>query len=241
MTQPLQCISNHSPSNSITSPPVSSENQINYLNRCVKNISQETETIYRCSKYFNYAVIAISSILFTAAAVASIVTTLLFSPDFMPITGFALTCCTYFFARFVKSRMQAIASSNNSLETIKKIREHEQHLNNLDEPENSSIKEELRLLEFNEMENKSPILAHYFFWKEMMQDCNSIVNELEVRINNLSNNSEELVNLRIAYLAKKEEALLCKVQAAFYLGISFKNNPLAKEMHEVIHFSPTLT
>jgi len=238
-------LSSHShPTASSDNPPTSSKD--NYLHRCVENISSQTEKHQTLRKNLRYAAAVVSTVVFVAAVIVSIAACAILSPSMIPVVSFGILAITSTVQNFIKGQINQARIHAQRAKMCKEIRNIEQslpkHLDHVerklaevgvlkDAIQNVQVRQDLSIL--------NPVLAHYQYWHNLSDELSKKHNEElakhDAHVRDFPLEHEQIRDLRLTCLAYKENALVAKTNAAFYLHI-LKNPDFSNDYDEIVAF-----
>lgn|GEM_PF-6622560 len=215
----------------------SSPTKINYLNRCVVDMSPGTETYHKISGHLRQTAIAIGMIAYTGLILAAVPCTFILPPVAAFIylgAALATSIAVSFYAFVFREHFDMhvanfVEPSYEKARTAKEIREVYNALPTgngevLAKLRESGIKLEDLEPTFREAPAQlRPILAHYLYWNEL---CKKHAPSFDVPLEKVDQTK----------IVDQEKALRAKAQAAFYLGI-LKSPYSEKKFSDVVKFS----
>jgi hypothetical protein len=242
-TNPLH---SHPPQASASSDNSPLTSKVNYLQRCVENISSQTEKYHSLRKNLRYAAAVVSTVVFVAAVIVSIAACAIFSPSMIPVVSFGILAITSTVQNFIKGQVNEAQQHAHKIKMCNDIRNIEQSLpkysplveQNLARVgvlkttiQNSQVQQDLSIL--------NPVLAHYQYWHNLSEELSKKhLEELakhDEHVRTFPLEHEQIRDIRLACLARKEEALVAKTNAAFYLHI-LKNPDFTNDYDEIVAF-----
>lgn len=234
----------HSPSSvdaTTGSPPP--PNSVNYLNRCVENISTNSLKHHKSVAQVNRTIAVASAVLYIAAAIASIALTAIFSPASIPITSLSVFFMLDPVQKFISSRLSVAKTSDQAAEVCFKIAEIRDRLPS----ESHELNERLRPLGASvnnqDIDGLKSLLAHYTYWHELSQhyqtESANRLQEQQDHTQRYPTELNEITQIRLEHLAYEEASLIAKTNAAFYLAI-LRQPSYGSEQSNVLKFGATV-
>ena len=227
-----------------TTDTVVQPKKVNYLNRCVEDISKKVENQHRLRSNINKTIAVATGVIFIAAVIASIVITALIAPPSIPFAALSAFCLTTTVQDFIKSRLQTSFQSRCLAEQASILRnvcdsgpstrdEMIAALNEAGAPftaiQDIAVQHDPLILK--------GVLAHYINFHAMAEDEQNNIALAERRARehavNYPNEAEQILALRTQVFAVKENALTAKIKASFYLAI-LKSPRFNKELRDVV-------
>ena len=223
----------------ITEPELGQK--VNYLNRCVENISTETERHQKLLKTFHLSLAIGAGVIAVAAAITAIVVTVVFFPTSLPLTSMCLMCAAPIAIHFIQANLNRANLIDQKLQMQKTIRE----LNTNFSTEDLFYKkiEELKIPKESACPTLSPILAHYQYWHDLMIKSQSISKNFKdlykEHLRDFPKEKQITETLDVSHLAYHDFSLICKIQASFYRGLLSREG-LSFPVEQMICFGNTI-
>lgn len=223
----------------VTEQPAS---KVNYLNRCVENITEKAEFQNKVMEGLHLTVAVVTGVVFIAAIIASIVVTAIFAPPSIPFVALGAFYLTPFIQDFISSRLAVSKKSNHKAEVAAEIRK------NFDALPKTTISMAIQLqklgITVHDINSESikkdilklgPILAHYNYWhtksENWAKEAVTKRAEEKIHIQKYPNESKQITELRLRVLALEDGSLATKTNAAFYLGL-LRNPEFSRELED---------
>ena len=223
--------------------PSTPPEKINYLNRCVENISPASIKHHQRAALINKTIAVATSVVYIAAVIASVALTAIFSPASIPITSLSMFFMLDPVHRFVSSRLSVARASLDAAETCKTIAEIASKLpDNKDEIE-KLLPDNLQISTEAQVSDLKPVVAHYLYWHDKGVEYDRISQnkrqEQQDHHSKYPTELDEITQIRLEHIAYEEASLVAKTNAAFWLAIIQKPS-FSSAQYDIMKYGTTV-
>lgn len=217
--------------------------KINYLNRCVENISPASIKHHQRAALINKTIAVATSVVYIAAVIASVALTAIFSPASIPITSLSMFFMLDPVHRFISSRLSVAKLSLNAVETCNKISEISSNLKDTKAEIEKLLPDNIQISNEAQVSDLKPVIAHYLYWHDKGLEYDRISQSKNAEQQNhqaqYPSELDEITQIRLEHIAYEEASLVAKTNAAFWLAIIQKPS-FSSAQYDIMKYGTTV-